>query len=434
MSSSPLPSLLMQPSYSIEDEDEEGHVTKAAYTTSKQYKQEDKYNMNTSMYQTKRYEDLNMSFRPNTTYTDLNTTSVPSASPPSASPPMQTSFVPTPPGLNSQQFQHVQTFLLRYFPTLPSFELTPASLDWLYQLAVEVELQNMVARTITQQNQVCAHEYQHEAQHIKHILHRLQMTSSSLSSSTNTALQDLSLLASHLHLSTTSTSSFQLALLEAQEAREDGRANVEEQEKLKREYEEKIVEVMTETKEIDHLYTKRSAALSSQAAETAQKREQLAYFDKKSKEYQFLHNQNVQKLASLGYRPNISHTSLLSLASSLASLNAEHAQLQSMLSVYASLPPDMSLARIQVADARRQLQHLEAQVENEMARMHWQAEMLGQTVCAICRSRVRAIIYPIDHALLHVSIERAVFTWALSSLLMSHYYFSQLGWNSILTV
>ncbi len=108
-----------------------------------------------------------------------------------------------------------------------------------------------------------------------------------------------------------------------------------------------------------------------QAPTAAAQSQQLAYFKVKKGEYERDAGDISSRLARAGFdAEKLSHAALVGLAEQIRTLDAQLEPLDAQLASFASLPPDLTLAHVRVAEARQQLAALEADFASQVRMMH----------------------------------------------------------------
>ncbi len=77
-----------------------------------------------------------------------------------------------------------------------------------------------------------------------------------------------------------------------------------------------------------------------------------------------------RRLSSSGYREELSHSHLVGLHVELERLESERVRLDEELEQYRELPPDLTLARLKVAETRQQLAELEEQFSAQVGELN----------------------------------------------------------------
>ena len=75
------------------------------------------------------------------------------------------------------------------------------------------------------------------------------------------------------------------------------------------------------------------------------------------------------RLQSAGFQDHLSHESIVALSQQIDQLNTQIQPLDEQLKTYQQLPPDITLARIKLSEARQQLIELEDQFAHDIRDM-----------------------------------------------------------------
>jgi len=93
----------------------------------------------------------------------------------------------------------------------------------------------------------------------------------------------------------------------------------------------------------------------------------LDYFKAKNKEYQITLKKLKLILDRSGYKSNISHDTLIELKNELESLKNDIKPLKEEIANYKNLPPDETLAKVKISEAKQNLERLEKELSEKVA-------------------------------------------------------------------
>jgi hypothetical protein len=121
--------------------------------------------------------------------------------------------------------------------------------------------------------------------------------------------------------------------------------------------------------ELRRFHSASECALLAEAVDVEQKKKQMPYFTVKRLEYNTSITELERRLTASGFEEALTHESLVALAEEVTQLHAQIDPIDEKLRTFAALPPDMTLARVRVAEARQQLANLEEEFSNHISGM-----------------------------------------------------------------
>nr|XP_032809209.1 HAUS augmin-like complex subunit 1 isoform X2 [Petromyzon marinus] len=209
-------------------------------------------------------------------------------------------------------------------------------------------------------------EYQLEAERLQQLLmDAVGVSPSALSSSSTSSLQAIVQSAMVLELNSTSESSLMQAISELKAEAEEVRVEKEAEERLVKRLASKAAAAFTQQEQL-----KLDLARVEQDAEVENAKKQrylqlTDFLQRKSVDYRVQLKSAQVKLAASGVDPSLYHQSLVTKGEELTKLKKKVSTLKAELNVYKDLPPNVSLARIKIEEAKRELAALDKELEED---------------------------------------------------------------------
>jgi len=240
-------------------------------------------------------------------------------------------------------------------------ELTPYTVSALDALRRHVDANEQQATVIEEDMKESTKEMQAEAARLSHLLSRLGLSdpTSVLSSSAQKNLDSLVRIAQTLQLKNAHPTTFLLGLLDVRDRFHRSTDSLAEAEQLLADLRRETVQAESMRSELQHLCAARDSIIRERRVEAETKKKQMAYFDTKRKEYEQDTKEIERLLSQSGFDPSISHESLHALWDEITATDESIQPIQRQLDAFQQLPPDLTLARVRVAEAREHLNRLE---------------------------------------------------------------------------
>eukprot|EP00112_Aurelia_sp_Birch-Aquarium-sp1_P012644 Seg2660.1 transcript_id=Seg2660.1/GoldUCD/mRNA.D3Y31 product="HAUS augmin-like complex subunit 1" protein_id=Seg2660.1/GoldUCD/D3Y31 len=266
------------------------------------------------------------------------------------------------------QFKEISSWLamLSGGNKIPEYEINKQTLGILHEfMKVNKELDRLSTISIedvTRKTQ----EYAAEASFLAETLEGIGISNQSLSQSGQRNLRTLSELALGLTLKDCNHSSYVLAMTDLTNQIEELSSEINVQGLKRRRLEGKIKGVADEKK-----FVERSSEVLEQQAliekPLQEKRIKEVHFLKgKAKEYKAMIDNLESAINQTGVSEDLYHESLKEMYELLNEVRGEINSLKSRLSSFHSLPPDMSLARVKIEEAKQELKRLESELYKDI--------------------------------------------------------------------
>lgn len=272
----------------------------------------------------------------------------------------------------NEKYREVEAWLERMFggQPVPQYEITSRNLDILTELMHRNKQQDASAELVAQDLRQKAEEYDTEAERHSRILQKLGLSPSCLSHSGNISLKTLVDISSLLDVRRPSDSDILLAMSENCEEKmstDDSRRM--EQRLLTQLFSKTKAELQRSAslkKILENLEEKGSAELP----DLENKAKTAGILQLKSREYQRSVEQLRRELSLAGADPSLYHTTLAKKSEDLKVTKDKLHSLKAKLDSYHALPPDHSLARVKVEEAKTELASLESELAQHIDLMH----------------------------------------------------------------
>lgn len=254
-------------------------------------------------------------------------------------------------------------------PSLPACELTPHTVPALHAMQAHLRESDERAAMVEEELNEASREYTAEASRLQSLLSRLGVSLTSLSPTGQQHAGVLIDLAQLLALKNTDAASYVSALVDVRDSLHASQDALSSTLSLRDEFRRRTADERRLHQELLALDAQLESESRDAAADLDAKRKQVTYFHVKTKEYERETKELEAVLSSSGFSPEWSHESIVALSDEIASIGARIEPLDQQLQTYHQLPPDLTLARIRVAEARQQLAELEDQFSSDIRQM-----------------------------------------------------------------
>eukprot|EP01104_Vermistella_antarctica_P008644 TRINITY_DN2175_c0_g2_i1.p1 TRINITY_DN2175_c0_g2~~TRINITY_DN2175_c0_g2_i1.p1 ORF type:complete len:285 (+),score=53.30 TRINITY_DN2175_c0_g2_i1:235-1089(+) len=265
----------------------------------------------------------------------------------------------------SRRFQAVSEWLKSiYGPEHPPFEINPYTINALYEMSQRNQRANQDDDDVLADLDTRIEEYRSEGSRLASILEGVGLHPGSLSRLLISSLRSLAALAVALRLREPDTSSYLVGLQNLTEETMDLEKERREETKMSENLRAKITEALQSVRELNRLATQFQEQAANQTSEVATHLRNVSYMDSKGKEYGATLNQLKTSLASSGVSADIYHSALVVVYEELQALQRRTEPKLAALQAYHDLPPDLSLAKVRLEDARKELSDVHAELAN----------------------------------------------------------------------
>ncbi|XP_072167164.1 HAUS augmin-like complex subunit 1 [Diadema setosum] len=268
--------------------------------------------------------------------------------------------------------REVRGWLQRVFGdlTIPQYEINQRTVTVLYDLMLRSEERDRDRQLLIDDLNQKTEEYHAEASRLSAILQNVGLSPASLSQSGNVSLRTLSNVAQILDLKVASDTNYFLAMTDLSREQikvEDCR---HEENLLNQNLFKKTKSAMIKSDSLKRAMTSLEDQAKEQGPQLEEKTRQAGFYHSKTKEYRNQLEVLEENLTESEVDPSVYHQSLVKLSEHLETLNSKLAPLRAKLESYNDLPPNVSLAKVKIEEAKRELASLEAELSRNIDMMH----------------------------------------------------------------
>ncbi|CAH1253032.1 HAUS1 [Branchiostoma lanceolatum] len=253
--------------------------------------------------------------------------------------------------------------------TVPPYEVNETTITVLYDLACKNEVVDKDTRLLLEDLGQKADEYNAEGRRLTRTLRSVGLTPESLTKTGNTALGTLVSTAQTLELKNTSTTSYLLAMKDLSQAALDVEDSRREEQHLSKELLRKTTTAMAHLNAIQRDEETLDQREKMNGPDLEKKAQTAVFLQSKATEYRNSLRQLRGQLEDSGVDATLYHHKLVNQAEELDKKREKIAELRAQLDSYHSLPPDVSLARVKIEEAKRELARLEDEVNRKLEMM-----------------------------------------------------------------
>ncbi|XP_022104709.1 HAUS augmin-like complex subunit 1 isoform X2 [Acanthaster planci] len=272
----------------------------------------------------------------------------------------------------SERHREVRAWLERTFAgaAIPQYEINERTMEILQGLMTRNQERDREAQIVTEDAWQKTEEYNTEAIRLAGILQSVGLSATSLSQSGNVSLRTLASVAGTLEVKDASTSSYLLAMMEMSKVAMETEEARQQEKRLSEQLFSKTKAALIKCNTLRKALQALEEQAEFQGPELEKKNQQAGVLNSKAKEYQAQLHQLQMQLERNNVEPSLYHQSLVKLSEELVALNAKLAPLKSKLDSYHNLPPDISLAKVRIEEAKRELGKMEAELSRNIDMMH----------------------------------------------------------------
>jgi len=274
----------------------------------------------------------------------------------------------------NEQHREIQVWLEKLYggQDVPSYEVTPRSLELLAELKGQNEQMERQGSIILEDLQQKTEEYHVEADRITGILKQLGLGPEALSQSGSISLQTITRLATLLELKDTSDTSLLLGWTALSERKLRLSESQRSEERLTQNLLEKTKTALMKSNELHKVLEGLEQQAIKQAPAQADKVKNSRFLEKKAEHYRNQVRKLQVELNQTGMDRSLFHRKLVKRADELEQLKKKLQPMRAKLDSYQDLPPDVSLAKVKVEEAKAELAVIEAELTKHMDLMYIQ--------------------------------------------------------------
>jgi len=271
------------------------------------------------------------------------------------------------------QSQHVMKWLkTKYTNEIPPFEVNPTTISLLYQLSQKNQQRNKEMKVLIQDAQQKQEEYKAGSQYFSNILEDsfglgdISSHNSTTMGNLNNVVKSLAALSVELEMKDTELSSYYIRINDFLNECGESKELIKQQQKLLNGLRQKTTEALTRYNQLQKSAMLFEEQRQSQEKVLENRKRNLEYLESKSEEYKETLQKFEENLKLSGNLTGIEHSTLVKLGKELADLTKTLESKIATLHSYHQLPPDISLARIKLEEARNKFFQLEEQLDRNL--------------------------------------------------------------------
>jgi len=248
----------------------------------------------------------------------------------------------------------------------PSFEVTNETVDHLHKLMLHNKKMDRLADLYVKDLNTKCQEYQAESERIKRNLDAVGLPLSAFSNPGKSMLKSCGQTAQALDVKDVKRSTYILALNELMQKR---KAQEEKQSAKKQNFEdqlERAAACMNGLETVSMHYRKLAECSAVDVPLAERKTREMERFEAKAAAYREQSAVDEQKKGALVLDKQISHQNIVRLSGQLKELEDELKPLELKYQRYRSLPPDIHMAEVKLAEMRREIKRMEEEMNRDI--------------------------------------------------------------------
>ncbi|XP_046854163.1 HAUS augmin-like complex subunit 1 [Xenia sp. Carnegie-2017] len=251
---------------------------------------------------------------------------------------------------------------------IPPFEVNSTTVSLLYDLACINERKDKAFETIMEELIQRKEEYKHESARLHKITAAVGL--SNLPESSQASVEILANTALNLNLKDTTMSSYILGINNLLRERHLIKKQMKESKYSMKKLLRATKKALLQYNTLKRAYEILENEISLQEPLLKQRRNETDFLKQKSSEYeqQLHHLQSI--LINVNLKPDLFHKALERKYEDILKVEDELKPLKTKLDNYHSLPPNMSLAKVKLEEARIELETLEEQLTKDIEQIH----------------------------------------------------------------
>jgi len=244
-----------------------------------------------------------------------------------------------------------------------SFEVDPQTVAILYGKMKESQAATSCAQNLLVALADTRAEYRSETERLQQLLKAFGVSTGDqfLSKSGTTSLEHLSKLANTLDLNQTTIGAYMMAIQDQLDDLDDLKMKKLNAVTEQKQVQAHLTEATAKLSEIERMLDEQTRLRPGLLQEKTNKEHALPLFQKKGEEYQARVRHYQAGMKKAGFEPELEHSALVEMGKRVVDQQDQNVALRDKLRGFENLPPDMDLARIQVEEARLNLEDLQAQ-------------------------------------------------------------------------
>ena len=272
----------------------------------------------------------------------------------------------------NEQHQKVRAWLETLFvdEPVPAFEMNSQTIEVLSGLVDINQKKDRNMKMLVEDFEQKREEYRIEAKRLQRIISSVGLPLSNMSQSGLTSVRTLANTAMVLDLKNSKMSSYLLGINEfSKELHSVKEQDIKTEHAMKQQL-QKMNKALVEYNSLKKACKALEEQVSLQEPVLKQRLRDTGFLNQKTLEYQRQLDQLQIYQKQAGSEPALYHKALEKKHENIVKLEEELKPLKSKLDTYHSLPPNISLAKVKLEEAKRQLESLEEQLTTNIDSMH----------------------------------------------------------------
>ncbi|XP_065060465.1 HAUS augmin-like complex subunit 1 isoform X1 [Rhopilema esculentum] len=267
-----------------------------------------------------------------------------------------------------KQYEEVLIWLESVFQEkkIPPFEINKHTIAKIHNFMTLNKEMDKISKIIADDLKRKEQEYSIKADKIDKVLSDVGITVDTLSQSGVRNLTMLSDLAAYLRIKDTRDPSYVLALVDLLGSAEESSHKLKQHELKLQHIQQGIKEAISKKELLKELSESHELQMATEHPINEKRKKEMQFLKGKSEEYKAFIG-DIQEINSKnGVSSDIHHDTLKQVHQELTEIQGQINAIKIRLSEFHSLPPDMSLARVKIEEARQELQKLESDLYNDL--------------------------------------------------------------------
>lgn len=252
---------------------------------------------------------------------------------------------------------------------VPPFERNERTIELLYQLMMKNSVRDREMQYTIEDLRQKAVEYTADGQRLGNILAALNLKSGSLSQSGVMSLRTLANLSYLLQVRDACDTSYLLALRRLHEEGDEVRESLIAEKRLLGQLTLKTKDALVKHSSLLKTCQELEQTAGEQSAEMESRAKSAGFLHSKARDYTQLISKLKGDLSKTGVDPSTFHENLVKKSQELQNLQEELEPLKRKLKNYHDLPPDISQAKVKIAELTQKVASLEAELSKKIDSM-----------------------------------------------------------------
>ncbi|KJE95870.1 hypothetical protein CAOG_06273 [Capsaspora owczarzaki ATCC 30864] len=244
---------------------------------------------------------------------------------------------------------------------VPQFEVTEDTVAAIWKLAAAAQERDANAVALAADLALKSQEYQAEATRVQELLALHGLDKSRLSDQTHANVRSLARLASLLHVNDTSLASLYCALSDLSASTFDEWDGELQRQRRAQTMHEQVTSSLSRLSELRRTLAELDQAETANVEIVERRQQERTFYNNKAAEYQ-ASIAKLQQQHPLASEPSIRHAAIMAESEAVKQIIDELTAIRTTLDTFQKLPPDFTMAKLKIEEARRELSRLEQAV------------------------------------------------------------------------